>query len=80
MENKAPKQGKQVNTYLRFTSVAIQMGAIIGLSAYFGVWLDGKFNPNGKAFTICLSLFGVAAGLYLVIKEVMNLSKEENEK
>jgi ATP synthase protein I len=66
---------KQVNSYLRFSTVAFQMGAIIGLMTWLGVWLDSRFNPAGAAFTVVCSLLGVAAGLYLIIKEVINNSK-----
>lgn len=55
------------------------MGATIGGLAFLGVWLDGKYNPGGSAYTLCLTLFGVAASMYLVIKEVINMSKEDDE-
>jgi ATP synthase protein I len=66
---------KQVNSYLRFSAVAFQMGAIIGLMTWLGVWLDSRFNPAGAAFTVVFSLLGVAAGLYLIIKEVVKNSQ-----
>ncbi len=70
---------KNNNLYLRFTSLGIQMGAIIGGAVWLGVFLDGKYNPGGKVYTLCLSLFGVFAALYLVIKEVMDMSKNEDK-
>lgn len=66
---------KKVNTYLRFASAGIQMGSVIGLSAWLGVWLDRKYNQDGQLYTVICSLFGVAAGLYIVLKEVIKLSK-----
>lgn len=69
---------KQLNKYLRFSGVAIQMGAVIGLSAWLGVWLDGKYNPKGNMYTLICTLTGVFVGMYLVIKEVINMSKDDN--
>jgi F0F1-type ATP synthase assembly protein I len=51
------------------------MGAIIGLMTWLGVWLDSRFNPLGAAYTVVFSLLGVAAGLYLIIKEVIKNSQ-----
>lgn len=69
------------NVYLRFTSVGIQMGVIIGGTVWLGTWLQGKYAPEGIWYTLGFSLFGVIAAIYLVIKEVIQLSKEqENEK
>lgn len=70
---------KNNNLYLRFTSLGLQMGGIIGGSVWLGVFLDRKYNPDGSVYTICLSLFGVFAALYIVIKEVMELSKNEDK-
>lgn len=66
---------KQVSSYLRFSAVAFQMGAIIGLMTWLGVWLDRRYNPEGAAYTVLFSLLGVATGLYLIIKEVIKNTK-----
>jgi F0F1-type ATP synthase assembly protein I len=70
---------KQLNKYLRFSSIAIQMGVVIGGLAYLGVWLDKKYNPGGNTYTLVCTLFGVGASMYLVIKEVIKMSKENDE-
>lgn len=66
---------KQVASYLRFSAVAFQMGAIIGLMTWLGVWLDDQYNSKGSAYTVVCALIGVAAGLYLIIKEVIKNSQ-----
>ena len=71
------KGNKKLNSYLRFSSVGIQMGAVIGLFCWLGWFLDSKYNPNGKMYTLIFSLIGVFGGLYLVIKEVISISKEQ---
>lgn len=60
------------NKILRYTSMAIEMAAIIGGGAYAGVWLDRKLDFDTPIFTIALSLFGVFASTYLIIKQVTN--------
>ena len=80
MKNNQPsKKRKPLNNYLRFSGVAIQMGAIIGLGAWGGSSLDSHYHITTKLFTIILTLIGVAASLYLVIKEVINMSKDDDK-
>ena len=54
------------------------MGAVIFLGAYFGQKLDKSSNFEKPVYTIVLSLIGVAAGLYLIIKEVKQISKDND--
>jgi hypothetical protein len=70
---------EQLKNYARFSGVAIQMGAIITGGALLGSWLDDNYNPKGKAFTLSLTLFSVVVAMYLVIKEVVNISKKQDE-
>ncbi len=74
----APK--KKVNAFYRFSSAGIQMGILIAAGAWGGQSLDEKQGNETPVYTIILSLLGVGAGLYLIIKEVVNLSKEEEDK
>lgn len=55
------------------------MGVIIGGFTWLGVFLDNKYNNKTPWWTIGLALFGVFAGLYLMIKEVIKMGKD-NEK
>ncbi len=55
------------------------MGAIIGLGAWGGSSLDTYYQNSNKLFTISLTLLGVAASLYLVIKEVIKMSKDDDQ-
>lgn len=71
---------KQPNSFLRFSNLAIQMGAIIGLSAWGGSKLDAYFKTEQPYYTIFLSLAGIGASLYIVIKDVISSSKNDNEK
>ena len=53
-----------------------QMLAPILVGMYLGKWLDNYLNIE-KTWAIILMLLGVFAGLYLVIKEVITMSKDE---
>lgn len=65
------------NPYLRLSSAALQMAAVIGGLSWLGSFLDHKYHTNNSVWTIVLGLLGVAVGLYLVIKEVLAISKEK---
>jgi len=44
------------------------MLAIIGLSTWAGVWLDGHFQTKTPWYTIGLTLTGIFGALYQVIR------------
>jgi len=68
---------KRLSRFARFSGLALQMGLIIGLFTWLGTYLDKRFSLSVPYWTLGLSLFGVVGALYLVIKEVINLSKED---
>lgn len=68
------KKAKTVNKYIRFSSIAFEMMAIIGGLTWLGVWLDTKTATETPWFTIFLSPFSVIAALFLVIREVKKMS------
>jgi ATP synthase protein I len=65
--------------YARFSSLVIQMGAIIGFFTWLGTFIDHKYRTETPWWTIILSLFGVFTGLYLIIREVLNTNKEDEK-
>jgi F0F1-type ATP synthase assembly protein I len=62
--------GEARRSLARFGGMAIQMGIVIALFAFFGQWLDKKYQTNDPWFTILLSLLGIGASLYLMLKEI----------
>lgn len=60
---------KQTNSYLRFSGIGFQMAAVIGVGAYAGWWIDKQLHWGFPLFTLLLSLGGVAAAIYFLIKE-----------
>lgn len=78
MSNEKNKGSSSGSKFARFSTVGIQMGIIIGGFAWLGSYLDDKYHNKTPGWTIGLSLFGVFAGLYLMIKEVIKMSKEDD--
>lgn len=64
--------GSNANSVAKFTGVAFQMAAIIGLFAFAGYKIDQAANHTTKWVTAILSLIGVCISLYIVIKSLKN--------
>lgn len=73
---KESKASKGPSKFLRFTSVAFQMGGTIFLGNYLGKWLDAKYDKDYLETTI--TLISVFASMYLVISQVIKVSKEDD--
>lgn len=69
---------KKSNVFLRFSSSGIQMAAIIAFFSWLGTYLDKKYQTQTAWWTIGLSLFGVIAAIAIIIREVINMSKEND--
>lgn len=74
------EEKKKNSTYSRLSTAGIQMGIIIAGAAWGGSLLDEKYHNETPVWTIVCSLAGVGAGLYLVIKEVIKISKENDDR
>jgi uncharacterized membrane protein YfcA len=73
---KDSKVNKSPNKYLRFTSVAFQMGGTIFLGNYLGKWLDAKYDKDFLESIV--TLISVFISMYLVIAQVIKVSKEDD--
>ncbi len=67
-----------MSKFARFSSLGIQMGVIIGVFTWLGTYLDDRYQMKTPWWTIGLTLFGVAAALILVIREVIKMGKEND--
>lgn len=66
------KAEKQLSPYLKFTTVAIQMGVTIYLGSELGNWLDFKYESTfGKP---TFTLLSVVIAIYVIIKQVTKIS------
>lgn len=81
-ETKIQKQNKdsRINSYARFSGIAFQMAAIIGLGSFGGVKLDEYYPNKYSVFTIICSLISIGIALYYVIKQVTGFSNKEDHK
>ncbi|MES2267629.1 MAG: AtpZ/AtpI family protein [Bacteroidota bacterium] len=72
-ERKQPDDnGKAVNAYAKYTGLAVQMIAVIGVFAFAGYKIDKANQHTTMWVTAALSLVGVFVSLYLVIRSVKN--------
>ena len=69
-----PKPKKKSRYWLSLTGIAVQMGVIIYLGAWFGQWLDEKYASENNTYTIFLTLFAVAVAMYLVVQQTKKLN------
>ena len=72
MTKKKPK--KPLNKYAHLSGIAFQMAVTIFIGAYIGTKLDKKYPNENNIFTLAFSLIFVFAALYMVIKQVKNIS------
>lgn len=67
-QSKDPK--KQAADFARYSGLAFEMMAIIGLGTWGAVWLDDYLGSSVPWFTITVAPLSVIASLYLVIKDL----------
>ncbi|MBC6991465.1 AtpZ/AtpI family protein [Hymenobacter sp. BT491] len=60
----------RLRNFAKYSGIAFQMLATIGLCAWAGTWLDGHFHNARPWYTIGLMLLGVVGALVQVIRSV----------
>lgn len=63
------RRGKGLNDFARYSGIAFQMFAVIFITVWGGMKLDKLAGNETPVFTIILSLLGVFAAIYTVIKD-----------
>jgi len=76
LENEKPKS-KKVNKWIVFTSMPFQIGATIYLFYWIGTLLDRKFEVEGEWWMKGLTIVGVLASMYQMIRQVNYINKDE---
>lgn len=71
------KNENGIRKWMIFSGIALQMGFIIGLGAFIGVQLDKKYPNEYSSFTIICSLSGVFLSLYVVIRQLTKMTKDQ---
>lgn len=72
MPSAAPKNSpkKQLDNYIRFSAMGLQMGATIFLMTWAGAKLDAWLALKFPVFTLVFALASVSGVLYYFIREV----------
>jgi F0F1-type ATP synthase assembly protein I len=65
------KKKNSLNSYARYSSIALQMLVIILLGIWGGVKLDGWVNFQFPLFTVLFSFLSVSLAIYVVIKDLI---------
>ena len=73
-----PKK-KQLNKYIRFTTMALQMGLTIYLGSVLGEWLDVKFENENQLYFKIVTLVAVFIAMFSVIRQVLNITNNDKK-
>ena len=70
-----PKRNKDdlkrsLKSYAKYSSLGLQMGALIFMGAYGGKWLDAQQSYEKPWFTLVGTLGGMGLGLYLFLRGI----------
>jgi len=60
------RKKRQLNPYIKYSSLTTQMAVIIAVGTFFGDYLDRKYTSEAPLFTITLSLLSIFLSLYHV--------------
>ncbi|AUS05089.1 AtpZ/AtpI family protein [Pseudotamlana carrageenivorans] len=77
MDNKNQKPKKQLNKYVRFTSIALQMGLTIYLGSLLGGWVDSKLGNTNQLYYKIITLLAVFLAMFSVIRQVLNITNND---
>lgn len=71
------KRKRRVKNYLKFSTIALQMGALITVAALGGDWLDEYQKNEFPLWTLILTLIAIFASLFQIIREVSKMSEDD---
>ncbi len=77
MSKKQNPKKKQLNPYIKYSSLTTQMAVIIATGAFFGDYLDKKTTSDIPIYTIILSLLSIFLALYYVLKKIINHNEKK---
>jgi len=66
-----PNPRKNLNDYARYSSLAFQMMAIIGVGIFGGMKLDKYLALERPVFTVLFSVISVILAVYYAIKDFL---------
>lgn len=72
--DKKEKKNSRLKNWAILSGIGFQMGATIFICAWIGKELDERYPMEKNWFTIGFVLFGVAASLYVVLKQLKSFN------
>ncbi len=69
---------KSANKWLALVNIPLQMGIIVFAFAYFGDWLDEKYQSESRIYVKVLTLVGVAIAFYNVNRLLKEINDADN--
>ena len=76
MMKKQNQKKKSLENYAKYSSIAMQMLAIILLGVFGGIKLDEWLDLGFPVFTLILTLLSVILAIYYVIKDLLKNNKK----
>lgn len=67
-----PKKKNNLNNYARYSSLAIELVAIILVGTFLGIKLDEWIALSFPLFTVLLSFGSVILALYALLRDFIN--------
>lgn len=71
LQEPSPDRPRRSDAFMRYSSMATQMGVTIFLGVWGGMKLDQKFPQRIPIFTLVLSLVSVLLAMYMIIKDFL---------
>ncbi len=78
-KRKNQKESNQLNTYAKFSGIAVQMFAIIVVGTYIGFKLDENYPNEHNLYTLAGSLSSVIISIIYIIKRIIAVSKDDTK-
>ncbi|GAB4321010.1 MAG: hypothetical protein Kow00127_13340 [Bacteroidales bacterium] len=78
-DNNLENRKKSLNSYARYSSIALQMMVIIVAGTWGGVKLDEWIKTGFPLFTVILSLASVALAIYSVTRDLMQNQNQDDK-
>ncbi len=67
---KPGRDSRQVNHYLKYSGMALQLFVLMALGAFLGQWLDRRLSSAKPYFTIILILLFTGGFFYRLVKDL----------
>jgi len=77
MPGKLKKRQKQLNIYIKYSSLSFQMALIIALGVFIGDYIDKTSNTSSRIYTITTSLLAFGFSMYYVFKQIKHNNDKE---